>query len=333
MKKFKILSALLLVVSVSFSLSVTAFAQADRESVINAWFKLNCESQRVTRTYESEVGIEVPISENPFAAVEYEWVVQSVKLIDDDVFRKIYADEESSIKWLNNTYGGIYDYHGIDRGMTLLWDYGIEGYDNGVWLTAQSGNELLNADKYRRVIFIDNGDSFTLQTEDGTENLGTYKKVYGFDTDEDIGYDGDLEAYYAGGDGAGGTTGGTTGGSGLGDNNDTSYTASKNQTTVTDGNADISSNSSEIKTTVTSSSTNSVNNTTPVTGNNAPVTPEIVSAVDAAKSAKEAEYNTSVVSGVSDNVRHKTSPIWIIFLVVIVGAAGFLFGKQRATSK
>jgi len=331
MKKFKILSALLLVVSVAVSLSVTVFAQADRESVINAWFKYNWDNSG-SRGYKLRVGTDVPISDNPLAAVQYEWVVQSVNLLDDSVLKKIYADEESSISWLNTTYNSIYDYHGIDRGMTLLYDYGIEGYENGVWFIATSSNELLNADKYRRIVFVNNGDSFTMKTEDDSEILGTYKKVYGFDTDEDIGYDGDLEAYYAGGDGTGSTTGGTTGGSGSGDNNNTSYTTSKNQTIVTD-NTDISSSSAEIKTTVTSSSTNSVNNTTPVTGNNAPVTPEIVSAVDAAKSAKEAEYNTSVVSGVSDNVRHKTSPIWIFFLVVIVGAAGFLFGKQRATSK
>ena len=326
MKKIRRILAVLTAAFTALSCTVTAFAEVDREAIINAWFKYRYEAGHTGTIYEWDVGEEVPVSENPFAAVKYEWVKRSVALVGDDDLKKVYPDTESTLRWLNDTYSGVYDYHGIDRGMTLLWDYGVEGYEDGIWLTAESGNELLNAEKYRRVVFIDNGDSFTLQTEDGTEQLGTYKKVYGFDTDEDIGYSGDPEGYSGGGTG-GGSAGGNANSpeENTSGNDNTTPVGAGSRTTST---SRLSSDSSE--------SEKSAKTTSVVSGNNAPVTPEVVSAVDAAKSAKEAENNTDteLTTTVSAAPKKNRSSSWIfvIILVAAVGAGAYFLGKNKKSN-
>lgn len=341
MKHMKRISAVVFSICLIWTCSLAAFAEVDREAIINAWFKYRYETQGIDGiykwaykyeaehkniTYQWDSTHKPPVSDNAFAAVEYEWVKKSVALIDDDDLKKVYTDTESSLMWLNDTFSGAYNYYGIDRGMTLLWDYGVEGYEDGVWLTAESGDELLNAEKYRRVVFIDNGDSFTLQTEDGTENLGTYKKVVGFDTDDDIGYSGDLDDYFSGGGSTGGT-GGSAGGAASQENtvsNDENTDPISETSRTTSSTSRVSSESSG-----DSTKTNSV-----VSGNNAPVTPEIVSAVDAAKSAKESENITSseateAATDYAEPVKRKSN-LWIIIIAVAAAAIGaYFFVKSR----
>lgn len=322
MKKIRRILAVLTAAFTALSCTVTAFAEVDREAIINAWFKYDYEAQHSETVYEHIMGKQLPISDNPLAAVDYEWIRQSVALIDDDTLKKIYPDEKSSLRYLSNTFSNVYDYHGIEKGITLLYDYGIEGYEDDIFLISRSSNELLNAEKYRRVVFIDNGDSFTLQTEDGTEQLGTYKKVYGFDTDEDIGYSGDPEGYSGGGTG-GGSAGGNANSpeENTSGNDNTTPVGAGSRTTST---SRISSDSSE--------SEKSTKTTSVVSGNNAPVTPEVVSAVDAAKSAKEAELDTETeltTTVTAAPAAKKRFPIWII-LVLLIGAVAFLFVKKKS---
>lgn len=322
MKRVKKVFAVITAALTALACSVTAFADIDREAIINAWFKYEYEAQHSETVYEHIIGKQLPISENPLVAVDYEWIRQSVALIDDDTLKKIYPNENSSLRYLSNTFSNIYDYHGIEKGITLLYDYGIEGYEDDVFLISRSSNELLNAEKYRRVVFIDNGDSFTLQTEDGTEQLGTYKKVYGFDTDEDIGYSGDLDGY----SGGGGTGGGSADGNAYLSGENTS--GNDNTTPVGAG----SRTTSNAPNTASGISEKNDKTTSIVSGNNAPVTPEVVSAVDAAKSSKEAELDTETeltTTVTAAPAAKKRFPIWII-LVLLIGTGAFLFVKKKS---
>ena len=333
MKFLRILVSSALSAVMVFVCSVTAFAEVDRDAIAKAWFKYRADEGNLNHGYEIDVGKEVPISDNPIAAVSYEWVKRNVAAIDDDSLSMVYIDDRNSLRELNNTFFDAYDYHLNDRGMCLLYDYGLSGYDNGVWTTESYGEyHNLDDEKYRRVVFVDNGDSFTLKTEDGTEVLGTYKKVYGFDTDEDIGYSGDLEDYQNGGDGGGNS--GEFGDSSIGlsgDNSNASYNSSEFSSALSDNpttpNTSLSSGASNEK--------QSNRDTNVVSGNNAPVTPEIVSAVDSAKNnmANQNETpNTKPITSedIANNSQNSNTIIFVILGIVIAVLVGIILKNKKA---
>lgn len=336
----------LILFAICFS-SLTAFAAYNRKAITDAWFKYDFESGQGNWVYEHETGKEVPISENPLAAMNYARIEQTMAILTDEDLDHVHPnpDDEYTIRNLSETFWGYWDRHNIDIGLTLIYDYGIEGYEDGIWLISEAYNDLYKDEKYRRVKFIDNGDSFTMVTEKGNEELGTYKKVLGYDTDEDIGYSGDLNDYY--GDGGGSAGGGSNGGTANGNTAVSSDNENKPVTALPDPNSSKASAASGTRSYLTSSedstedteeiySQTTATRRQTVSGSNPPVTPEVVSAVDAAKAAKEAANNSaeSVTVTATHPKQQENTVMNIVILIVVLAliALAVLYLKSRKKS-
>lgn len=330
-----IIAAALLVAAMTFSAfadSDTSELDFDKKSVLDAWFIYNWEEHGGYRDYENCVGVSVPISQNPLAALTYTRLDKTIDfIIQQDFFntnfdiKSLDTNNSSEIRQLDKTFFKYYD--SSDIGINLFDNYGIDGYDEGEWII------FTDNEKYKRVKFIDNGDSFTMVTADETEEIGTYKKVYGFDdTDEDVG------------GGTGGSGGAAGGGSGSGANGKTGSTGvagdSKNADSKVSASSSIST--STVNGTANNSSDNaeydkpeSYNTSVYAQENNPAVTPEIVSTVDALKDAAN-EKNSSN----SEDIKIERSSvdsgntivnviILIIVLAAIAGVVVFFLKREK----
>lgn len=305
-----------------YSSAMTAFADTDKKAITDAWFEYKWENSGGAGVYASTVGEEVPISQDPIAATGYARLSETVNYIDKQgLLEELQVDptDEYSIRQLNKTYFGWWESISTDKGLLLLYDYGIMDYEDGEWiLDADDG------DVYQRIKFVDNGDSFTMVAVANNEELGTYSKVYGFDTDTD-------NDSATGGSATGG--GGSAGGSGSSGNNGTtskSDSSSKHPTDAVTASTVISSNSNS-SVSSTGSYPDKVQQHVYDTDNPA-VTPEVVSAVDAMKDT-ESENNTEEARAVTADTVTSSSglPAWAYLIIglVIGGVAVFIMYKKK----
>lgn len=222
-----IIAAALLAAAMTFSAfadSDTSNLDFDKKAITDAVFLYDYDVNGGSRVYERLTDEAVKISEDPFAALLYTDVEDFINECDTNQLLIVSPDSNLDVHNLHQEYNSWFrtrysNHESDDWGLTLVFEYKVYDYEDGAFIIDTSN------EKYKRVKFIDNGDSFTMVTADETEEIGTYKKVYGFDdTDEDIG------------GGAGGSGGTARGGSGSGTNGKTGSTDVVGDSKKTDSN-------------------------------------------------------------------------------------------------
>lgn len=324
-----IFTALLLAAAMTISAfadSDTSDLDFDKKAVTDAVFLYDWESSGAYRSFRDLTDERVKISEDPFASLLYADVEDFIDQCDINTLYSIFPDSNSDIHDLHQEYNSWYrlrhaNHESDDKGLNIVLGYGIVDYENNNFIVD------IDNEKYQRIKFIDNGDSFTMVTADETEEIGTYKKVYGFDdTDEDAGGTG-------GGGSAGGSAGtnGKTGGTsvaGNSKNTDSTVSSSHSAPHAVNGTANTVSEKIEYD------KTESYNTSVYAQGNNPAVTPEIVSTVDelkdaiASKSSSAPEVRKNA-DGSVDSGNTITNVVILIVVIAVIAGVVVIFLKRE----
>lgn len=306
------------------AMTISAFADSDtsdldydKKAVTDAVFLYDWESSGAYRSFRDLTDERVKISEDPFASLLYADVEDFIDQCDINTLYSISPDSNSDIHDLHQEYNSWYrlrhaNHESDDKGLNIVLGYGIVDYENNNFIVD------IDNEKYQRIKFIDNGDSFTMVTADETEEIGTYKKVYGFDdTDEDVGG--------TGGTGGGGSAGGSAGTS---KNTDSTVSSSHSAPHAVNGTANTVSDNIEYD------KTESYNTSVYAQGNNPAVTPEIVSTVDelkdaiASKSSSAPEVRKNA-DGSVDSGNTITNVVILIVVIAVIAGVVVIFLKRE----
>ncbi len=330
----KKITAIFTALLLAAAMTISAFADSDtsdldfdKKAITDAVFLYDWESSGASHIFRSLTDERVEISEDPFASLLYADVEDFIDECDNNTLSSISPDSNSDIHDLHQEYNSWYklrhaNHESNDKGLNIVWGYGIVDYENNNFIV-----DITN-EKYQRIKFIDNGDSFTMVTADESEELGTYKKVYGFDdTDEDVG---------GGAGGSGGTAGGSAGTNGkTGDGNVTGTNSKISSYSSKRAENDAANSSSDDSNEFEYDQPESYNTSAYAQGNNPAVTPEIVSTVDeikdaiASKSSSAPEVRKNADGSVDSGNTITNVVILIVVLAVIAGVVLFFLKRSK----
>lgn len=322
MIKIKRLVAAVAAIVLMCSVALTSYAEIDRKYITDMLFESDWENE-LEGDYYHFTKSTVKIENNPLAAMYYMTMEAFVSDCDDELLQLVVDNTESPRNFLR-LYFEEWDYEATKKkndyyGNSLLFgrEFGVSDYQYGIWEFFDRENNVFNGR------FIEDATTFTLIDNETEEVLGVYNKLIGYEYLDYSGYD-------AGGTGAGGSDS-------VGTRNPGSPSDNTSDNTVSS--YSIESDPNMKKTIKETSETESVltpniyGNVSAYDTDNPAVTPEIVSAVDAAKSAA-ADDEGIEVQGTSDvkatlaeaeNKNNTGRYIIIVIVVLLVIAAAFYF--------